>query len=459
MHKTFSTFAIILGMLSLAPPAGAAQQPNILIVVADDLGWADVGYHGSRIKTPHIDELARSGVVLDQHYVAPVCSPTRCGLMTGRCWSRFGINNPASRQAMAFDTVTLARAMKAAGYDTAITGKWHLGSMPEWGPRKFGFDHTYGSLGGGTGPYDHSYKMGPYTRTWHRDDVRIKEEGHVTDLIAAEAVRWIEGRSERPFFLYLPFTAVHIPIDEPREWRDVNPQIADFNQRLYAACTSHMDAALGRVLAALERTGKRQNTLVIFFSDNGGCPVAQNDDPAYPDVHQYVPGVCGGHNEPLRGMKGELYEGGIRVPAVVQWAGRLKPGVMASPVHVTDWMPTLCALVGYQPDHDLKWDGQNVWPLLEGRKPAGPRTMYWVSRSANGSAVRQGDWKLIVYRDGKKKKPDELFDLAHDPLEKQNLAERFPERIKELVQVMALQALRDNDALVANPNPPPADKD
>ena len=449
--------AIALGLLGLALPAAAGERPNILVVVADDLGWADVGFHGSSIKTPHIDELARTGVVLDQHYVAPVCSPTRCAFMTGRYWSRFGVNGVVSRRAMAFDTVTVAVAMKAAGYDTAITGKWHLGSMPEWGPRKFGFDHSYGSLGGGTGPYDHSYKMGPYTKTWHRDDVRIQEAGHVTDLIAAEAVHWIESRGQRPFFLYLPFTAVHIPIDETRQWREVNPQIQDFNQRLYAACTSHMDDALGRVLAALERTGKRSNTLIVFFSDNGGYPEARNDDPHYPDWHQYVPGPCGGHNEPLRGMKAQLYEGGIRVPALVQWAGRLKPGTMKSPVHVADWMPTLCTVAGYQPDHDLKWDGQNIWPLLEGQPPAGPRTIYWKSLNAKGAAVRQGEWKLITYDRGKKH--DELFDLSHDPYEKENLADRFPERVKDLKAVMAREATRDDDALVKESNPPPPDKD
>ena len=158
--RVFSTrflqwLAIIPALLA-GSTCAVADRPNILLVLADDLGWADVGYHGNRIKTPHIDELARTGVVLDQHYVAPVCSPTRCNAMTGRYWSRFGVNGVVSRRAMAFDTVTVAVAMKAAGYDTAITGKWHLGSLPEWGPRKFGFDHSYGSLGGGTGPYDHS---------------------------------------------------------------------------------------------------------------------------------------------------------------------------------------------------------------------------------------------------------------------------------------------------------------
>lgn len=435
----------ILTLSLAACSASAAELPNIVIFLADDLGWADVGFHGSRIKTPHIDQLAHTGVVLDQHYVAPVCSPTRCALMTGRYGSRFGINAPEARRAMAFDTVTLAAALKARGYDTALTGKWHLGSKPEWGPNKFGFDHSYGSLGGGVGPYDHRYKTGPYTRTWHRDFDLVEEEGHVTDLIATEAIGWLESRGNRPFFLYVPFSAVHIPVAEPQRWLDANPQLTDPEERLYGAVVSHMDDAIGRILAAVDRTGKRDKTVVIFCSDNGGSTGARNDDPQYPNSDQYRAGACGGHNEPLRGKKAQLYEGGIRVPAVVQWPSRLKPGKMTTPVHAVDWMPTLCRLAGYQPPRDLKWDGRDIWPLIEDQKPAEPRTLYWVD-GRTSSAVRQGDWKLITYRRGKM--GDELFDLAQDPYEKENLATRFQERVSELKQLLSDEAARDNDATV-----------
>ena len=442
----FAVLAIVISLLSAALPVGAAERPNILLVVADDLGWADVGFHGSRIKTPHIDELARSGVVLDQHYVAPVCSPTRCSLMTGRYWSRLGINQPEARRALPYDTITLAVAMKRLGYDTALIGKWHLGSLPEWGPNKFGFDHSYGSLGGGCGPYDHRYKAGPFTHTWHRDYDLIEEQGHVTDLIAADAIHWLDSRGDRPFFLYVPFTAVHVPVAETQQWRNANPQISDPNARLYAACTSHMDDAFGRILAALQRIGKRNNTLVVFFSDNGGSTGARNDDPQYPHAEQYDPGPCGGRNEPLRGEKGDLYEGGIRVPALVQWPARLKPRTIAAPIHVADWMPTLCGLAGYRPTRDLKWDGKDIWPLLDGQMPVGQRTLYWVGTGGRASAVRQGDWKLIVYRG--KTANDELFDLTRDPYEKNNLSPRLPERVAELERVLAEQAARDNDAAV-----------
>ena len=216
----------VVGPLLAAPLAGATDRPNIVLLVADDLGWADVGFHGGHINTPNLDRLAHGGVVLNQHYVAPVCSPTRCSLLTGRYWSRFGINAPENRRAMIFDTVTLATAMKAVGYDTALIGKWHLGSKVEWGPNKYGFDHSYGSLAGGCGPYDHRYKNRfgtvphrEYTYTWHRDYDLVTEAGHVTDLLADEAIRWLKRRGERPFFLYVPFTAVHIPAAEPRRWR------------------------------------------------------------------------------------------------------------------------------------------------------------------------------------------------------------------------------------------------
>lgn len=443
LARACASISLILAFAGTTAPAAAAEKPNILIVVADDLGWADVGFHSPRIKTPNLDRLAKDGLALDQHYVAPVCSPTRTGLMTGRYWSRFGVNSPVNRRCLAFDTVTLAAALKSVGYDTAITGKWHLGSKPEWGPRKFGFDHSYGSLAGGVGPYDHRYKTGPYSQTWHRDDVLIEEQGHVTDLIAAEAVRWLETRTERPFFLYLPFTAVHIPIDEPQQWLDANPQIQDVNERLFAAVTTHMDDALGRVLAALERTNKRHNTLVIFFSDNGGYPTARNDDPKYPG--KYRSGPVGGCNEPLRGMKTELYEGGIRTAALANWPGRLPRGTLRAPIHVADWMPTLCRLVGYEPPKDLHWDGRDVWPLLQG-KPVQPRTLYWLGVNGRSAAVRDGDWKLIVAKQGKQ--PDELFDLAADPYEKNNLAAAQPERVARLKTLLKEQAARDNDAVV-----------
>src|SRR5687768_17656314 len=166
-------------------------RPNIVFIMADDLGWADVGFHGGNAPTPNLDKLAATSLELTQHYVAPVCSPTRTGLMTGRCWSRFGVTNPQNERALPWKTATLPRVLQSGGYETCLTGKWHLGSKPEWGPNHFGFEHSYGSLAGGVGPWNHFYKQGAFSVTWHRNEKLITETGHVTDLIAQEATGWI----------------------------------------------------------------------------------------------------------------------------------------------------------------------------------------------------------------------------------------------------------------------------
>ena len=232
--------ALIILYLVIFPDYGQSAEaeknrPNIVILVADDLGWADVGYHGSSIRTPNIDRLQSRGVELDFHYVAPMCTPTRAALLTGRYWSRFGNTKPSNERVLPWDTMTLARALQGAGYRTAISGKWHLGSKPEWGPRKFGFDQSYGSLAGGINPWNHLYKHGPYTRTWHRNDELIEEEGHVTDLLTSEAVRFIKEKKKEPFFLYVPFTAVHTPFDEPPKWlgrvNNIDPERRPFYKR------------------------------------------------------------------------------------------------------------------------------------------------------------------------------------------------------------------------------------
>ncbi|MFM9031259.1 MAG: sulfatase-like hydrolase/transferase, partial [Opitutaceae bacterium] len=262
--------------------AASANRPNIVFIMADDLGWGDVGFHGGNAPTPHLDRLAREGLELAAHYVAPVCSPTRTGLMTGRCWSRFGVTNPQNERALPWDTVTLPRALKSVGYDTALTGKWHLGSLPEQGPNRFGFDHAYGSLAGGVSPYSHKYKKGQFSETWHRNGKLITEEGHVTDLLTREAVTWLESRGDRPFLLYVPYTAVHLPVREPDEWvARVPAGVTGEVARHYAASIMHLADGVGRILAALERTGRRANTLVVFTSDTGGSTAA-NTGQDYP---------------------------------------------------------------------------------------------------------------------------------------------------------------------------------
>lgn len=435
----------------------AVAPPNFVFILADDLGWRDVGFHGGNAPTPNLDKLAAQSVELTHHYVYPVCSPTRAAFMSGRYATRFGVANPQNERAYPWNTVTLARALKTVGYDTALIGKWHLGSHPDWGPQQFGWDHGYGSLAGGVGPWDHRYKLGRFSRTWHRNGELIEEPGHVTDLITREAVRWLESRRDRPFLLYLPYTAVHIPIREPEDFvRRVPKEIAESSRREYAASVMHLDAAVGSVLAALRQTGRADNTLVIFTSDNGGYSPARNDDPLYPP-DRYTPGPAGRDNRPLRGRKAEVYEGGIRVPALVHWAGRLAPGKVAAPVHITDWMPTFCALAGYRAENDLRWDGRNIWPLISGTGRAAPRSFYVAGPGLRSRALRDGDWKLVVHhataaKEGGAPEPDkvELYDLTQDPNETTDLAASMPDRVTTLRARLGEIARADNDSLATD---------
>jgi arylsulfatase A-like enzyme len=373
------------------------------------------------------------------------------GLLTGRYASRFGISSAQSERALPWHTVTLAGALKHSGYDTALVGKWHLGSKPEWGPQKFGFDSTYGSLGGATGPYDHRYQKGPYSDTWHRDGKLVREEGHVTDLLAREAIRWLEQRRDRPFFLYLAFTTPHVPIREPEAWTSRYPDLEPLSLRHYAACVSHLDDAVGQVVRTLERLGQRERTVVVFFSDNGAIPNVRNDDPQYHD-DGYPAGPAGGSNAPLRGQKGRLHEGGIRVPAFIQWPGTLKPGKFAAPIQVVDWMPTLCGLAGFHAAVDLKWDGQDLWPALTGATSPSPRQFYWAGPKFAAWAVRDGEWKLIAPA-GRGKTQPELFNLAADPYEQTNRAPSEPARVAALTDLRKRLSANDRDAQVN-----PADK-
>lgn len=442
-----SALLFAAGQVSAAAPAGESR-PNFLFIIADDLGWANVGFHGGQVPTPNLDRLASEGVELLRHYVYPVCSPTRAALLTGRYASRFGVANPQNNRALPWDTVTLARALRSVGYETAICGKWHLGSQADWGPQAFGFDHGYGSLAGGVGPWDHRYKTGPFTQTWHRNGRLVEETGHVTELIVREAVGWLESRGERPFFLYVPFTAVHIPIREPQEYlQRVPAAIVEPSLREYAACIIHLDDAVGTLLDALHKSGKAERTLVVFTSDNGGT-TARNNDPNYPPDN-YAAGPSGGDNHPLRAGKGTVYEGGIRVPAVVRWPGVLPPGKHQAPVHVTDWMPTFCALAGYHPEQPLRWDGRNIWPQLTGAEPAAPRAIYTAGPSFRSQALHHGQWKLVVHSAaGNQPEKTELYDLAGDPGEQNDLAAQQPDKVAELRALLAAAAEADRDAVV-----------
>lgn len=442
MQATFTSTIVLLGTV-LAGVSIAETKPNIVLIMADDLGFADVGWHGGPYKTPNLDKLAKDSIRLEQHYSMPVCSPTRSSLLSGRFNSRFECFNPTNDRVYNFDTVTMAVAFKALGYETGLFGKWHLGSKLEWGPQKFGFDVSYGSLAGGVTSFSHVYKTGPFAQTWHRDGKFVEEEGHVTDLITKEAVAFIEKKRNGPFLCYVPYTAVHLPIDEPKEWLDLYANEKELGVRQYGACVSHLDGGVGKILEAVGRIGQRDNTIVLFISDNGGSTDTQNNDPQYVGKHPEfkIPAV----NRPFRSKKGTVYEGGIRTPAIISWPGKLKPRDEQAPIHVADWFPTFAAVVGYQPKSDLKWDGMNMWPVITGEKKAEVRTLYWVGPGGNSRAVRHGDLMLIRQN----KKPDELYDLAADPSQKTDLATQKPELLREMLKRLEQVSARDGDAKVS----------
>lgn len=446
--KFFPALNLAVALLFSTAVTGA-EKPNFVFMIADDLGWADVDFHGGNVPTPNLDRLRKEGVELAQHYVAPVCSPTRAGFMTGRYWSRFGVTTPQNNQALPFGTVTIARALKEAGYDTCLSGKWHLGSKAEWGPNHFGFDHSYGSLAGGVGPWKHVYKTGEFSVTWHRNGELIDEEGHVTDLITDEAVKWIGERGDKPFFLYVPFTAVHLPVKEPQALLDRVPAaITGEVPRHYAACIIHLDDAVGRIVEAVGKAGKENNTVIVFTSDNGGS-TAENNDTRYAG-DDYPNGKLTGNNHPLRGQKGDPYEGGTRVPTVIRWTGKLKAGsVCRTPLHISDWMPTFCALAGYQGGADLKWDGANVWGAISGESALPERALYSAGVGFRARILREGDWKLVVFGGGgADPERAELFNLAADPGETTNLAAKEPDKLAKMRGKLEASKKADRDAQV-----------
>jgi arylsulfatase A-like enzyme len=433
-------------------------QPNVLYILADDLGWGDVGYHGSAIRTPNIDRLAQSGVELDRHYVCPLCTPTRAALLTGRFPSRFGEHAtvPSNAPVLPDGYPTLASLFRANGYQTGLFGKWHLGSDPKFYANAYGFDYSYGSFAGGVDPYSHRYKEGPYSRTWHKNGELIDEQGHATDLITDEALSWLSGR-EGPWFCYVPYTAVHTPVKAPEAWKDryaegvydPDPE-RDRSFKEYAAYASHMDAAVGRFVEFLKATGLRDNTIVVFASDNGAVTYNPSADTAqYPGRHADMPRT--GSNYPLRGHKGQLYEGGIRTPAAISWPAALKPGRVTSPVHIADWVPTLAALASLEQDAGLlgaPLDGTDVSEALRNPDLRSERPpMYWNLRHAR-FAVRDGAWKLIR-RLRKDSTDTELYDVEADPLEERDVAEDNPTRVQELINL--LERLRADDDTLARP--------
>lgn len=425
-----------------SPQTATSLKPNILVIIPDDLGWSDVGYHGSVVKTPNIDKLAETGIRLEQHYVMPTCTPTRVSLMTGKYPSRYGITGPDYGEVIDLGDPTLASVLKENGYFTAIAGKWHMGSPP-YTPLKYGFQSSYGYFDGQIDPYTHEYKTETELtkrESWHRNDEYLVEEGHVTDLLTAEAIRIIEEEREEPFFLYVAHHVPHYPLDEPGEWMSLYDEPGMHpSRKLFAASVSHMDDGIGKIIEALERTGKRENTLILFLSDNGGQHSWQSNT-EYRGKYADKPHSVLGNNFPLRGWKGDLYEGGIRVPAIANWPGKLEPGEANFPMHMSDWLPTLCHLTGIEKNlENMKPDGKNVWPLLNGEQNvAEERTIYWKTNQTY--AIREGNWKLLVHRNSGQ---TELFNLETDFRETRDLSGANSEKVRHLLGL--LEKFKEDD--------------
>jgi arylsulfatase A-like enzyme len=410
-----------------AAERGAAPRPHIVYIVADDLGWKDVGFHGSDIKTPNIDRLAQEGARLEQFYVQPMCTPTRAALMTGRYPFRYGLQTlvipTPSKYGLPTDEWLLPQALKEAGYRTVMVGKWHLGHADrKYWPRQRGFDYHYGAMVGEIDYFTHSSSN---VRDWYRNNQPVKEEGYVTQLLGKDAVARInEQNPNTPLFLYLAFTAPHAPYQAPKQYLDQYKHIAEPTRRAYAAMITSMDDEIGKVIAALDKKKMRENTLIVFMSDNGGNVSAMFSGDV--DVSKLK---LPADNGPYRGGKGMLYEGGTRVAALANWPGRIKAGEVKEVMHVVDMFPTLAGLAGTNANKGKPLDGLNVWSTISEGKPS-PRQEVVYNIEPFRGGLRRGDWKLLW----RTPLPSalELYNIAEDPSEKTNLTDKNPQKVAEL---------------------------
>lgn len=380
MMKRLAFF--LVGLFSICSRAqDTASRPNILFFLIDDLGRSDVGFMGCKdIHTPNIDKLAHGGAILDAHYVQPVCSPTRAALMTGRYATHTGVYTivrPHAKWGLPLQERTLADALREAGYETAITGKWHLGEFdPGYLPTARGFDHQYGHYFGAIDYFTH---IRDGSHDWHRDDKEVREDGYSTHLVAREACRLIKQKdSAKPLFLYVPFNGVHSPLQVPEQYLKPYENLKGGRKTL-AGMLAAVDEAIGQIVAALQAKGIRDNTLILFSSDNGG------PNPASLST-----------NGGLRAGKGTIYEGGVRVCAFANWPGHIRSGItIKEPMHVIDWFPTLVKLASGSLEQKLPLDGRDVWPMLTEGGPS-PHDAILSVQSPTRAALRMGNWKLIM---------------------------------------------------------------
>ena len=411
------------------------QTPNIILIMADDLGYGDLGCYGcTDIRTPAINSLADEGVRFTTFYAnAPECTPTRIALLTGRYQHRvgglecaLGIGNVGryddairlrrtNDMGLPAEQTTIARMLKNTGYATAICGKWHLGYEKKFFPLKHGFDYWFGPVGGAVDYFHHCEYTGQ--PALYQNDRTIRREGYLTDLITEEAVKFIQRPRSNPFFLYVPYTSPHTPYQGPNDKKQNPVPQADYNKgsrKTYAEMVEQMDSGIGKILSTVQDKKIANNTLVIFMSDNGANKT--------------------GNNSPYSGYKGSLFEGGIRVPCIVKWPGVLPKGVVSKQPCITlDFSRSIVRAAGTKPPKNRPFDGIDVLRTIETNEPIQKRTLFWRARRADRTrkAVRDGSMKYIRLRDGNDLK-EYLFDLENDPAEKNNLLSERQEVVRKL---------------------------
>ena len=423
--------AILLALAAIASPALADRKPNLIVIMADDLGYQDVGFNGSKdIPTPHIDRIATEGVRFTSGYVTyPVCGPSRAGFLTGRYPQRFGFErNPQYRprdpgMGLPLSEKTIADVLRNAGYATGLIGKWHMGAHPSLHPMERGFDEFFGHLGGGhiyfcdqlaIRSFDQANDEAQSYRTLiERGRTPVETTGYLTDVFSQEAVEFIGRHKATPFFLFLSYNAPHTPMQATEKYLSRFQGIKDKKRRTYAAMVSAMDDGIGLVLASLDTHGLANDTLVVFLSDNGG---AENSNAS--------------NNGKLRGQKSDVWEGGFRVPFAMRWPAKLKPGEFHHPVSAIDILPTIAKAAGARPDPSKPLDGVDLLPHLLGSKTSAPHAAIYLRKFDQGAfAVRQGALKMVIPQKGT---PARLYDLAADPAETRDLAAERPQDLERL---------------------------
>ena len=425
----YTMFITAILLTSLLSVRAEKNVPNIVIIMADDMGYSDVGFNGCKdIPTPHLDALADSGVRFEQGYVsASVCGPSRAGLLTGRYQQRFGCGENAPEQGwpdnprcpnagVPTSEQLISELLKPAGYQTGVIGKWHMGLAEALRPNKRGFDYFYGFLNGAHSFTHANKKWGKNPELWpvYRNKMPLDYHGYLTDTFTGESVKFIERNKKRPFLLYVSYNAVHSPWQAPGNVAKKVRHIANKNRRVYAGMLVSMDDGIGRIIKSLKDQGVYENTVVIFLSDNG------------------APKSSSASSAPLRGFKGDTYEGGVRVPFVMSWPGKIKAkSHYKHPVSALDIVPTVVKLAGAQPAKK-KFDGVDLMPFVMRKKSSRPHDVLLFRRD-DDYAIRNRDWKLL-WNNGSPSgtRKVELFNLAEDPNEKTNLINKHPEKAKEL---------------------------